>query len=183
MGEGPEIIMRNRPSTRLQGQTPSADDELLYHSLLPTLWQEYTDDLLAGRSLLLSPAQLVFPRVHYCNSEVCNGGLWHFVHNGIEDSWDDTVESFDAIGANEHAALLRQVGLLFPAPLCASASQRKRMILGLVPDPPPGGSKHELKVRLASNDRHYAALNEKEPIDTMLVAYIRKHWDSIAGGN
>ena len=80
-------------------------------------WDRGPDAFAAEMQRVPLKVQRLFP-VHWCESEVCNGGFHQFFYNSTGILAPDAVQGFAAIGANDLSAILseaiRYFGPVYP---------------------------------------------------------------------
>lgn len=77
-----------------------------------------------------TPGERVFWLVRWVIREVANGTFDQYLTNSTADNFHETLLALDEMGATEAAAILRQVGAIFPGgAVPADRGERQRLFL------------------------------------------------------
>ena len=115
----------------------------------------------------LTPGQRHLVAIHWCISEVCNGGLDQFFSNPTGILTPEALEGFRAVGADDYAELLSQAaGAVFSRGVVPRDFSARTAALEQV------GTEERLSRLEVLDDAFYAGLTE---LYRKAASYIRHH--------
>lgn len=150
-----------------------------YWSLLEPTFEAV--DIYRGSRIFLAQYRKLRPEVghllasHWCQSEICNGGLYQFFHNSTGVLAPEALEGFKAMNITVGAEVLAEAVQYFDPQYPRGRSERQRRL----PCPAPGQKRSDWDPFHALDDRFYAWINGKgAPWQAMADAYARKAQDA-----
>lgn len=121
---------------------------------------------LRGLAKLPEKARGLLP-VHWCDSEVCNGGFHQFFSNSTGIVAPEALAAYRAIGADRCAAILERAMNLFPG---RYPRDREERVAALASIELPGEERQQWDPFYAFDDEYYAA---KPGLDRLMDDYAR----------
>jgi hypothetical protein len=91
---------------------------------------------------------------HWCQSEVCNGGLHQFFSNPTGVLAPEALDGFRAIGLSEWAAVLAEAMRFFGEPYPREQADREELLASR-----PGGRREDWDPFISLDDRFYSWLD------------------------
>jgi hypothetical protein len=130
----------------------------LYWSVVEPFWHAVSiydgpNDFAQQFQTLPSVAGHLFA-AHWCQSEVCNGGLYQFFTNPTGVLAPEALAGFQAIGLSEWAAVLTEAMRFFGEPYPRDQADRLEFLTGH-----PGKSREEWDPFYALDERFYSWLH------------------------
>jgi len=133
----------------------------VYWSLIEPDWLRLNYSLDAAPDEFMRQYQATRVKVarlyagHWCQSEVCNGGLFQFFHNTTGILAPEAIDAFEAIGIPEWSQILREAIAFFPK----AYPRDRRVRLSLLPE--WKRNRKEPGVFTKLDDRFYAWLDDE----------------------
>lgn len=123
---------------------------------------------LRGLAKLPVAARRLFT-VHWCDSEVCNGGFHQFFSNSTGIVAPEALAGFRAIGAIQCAAILERAMSLLPDQYPRDRDERTEALASIKL---PGGKRSEWDPFYSLDEEYYAAKREPD-LDRLMDDYAR----------
>ncbi len=143
----------------------SMNDEELYDALYTKiLITDMKDKDVLEYYNELNGTKRVFYVISYMDMEIQNGGICQFFENSSGDLSDYVIENLEIIGANEYAELYSQF---------ISANDLSQI------DSDEDYETLDKIYHFDDFDNQYYELYEKNPLDQILISYMRNHLDEL----
>ena len=134
----------------------------VYWSLVEPVWISLNESWDERPGEFVKRLRTVPPRVghlyaaHWCQSEICNGGLYQFFSNATGLLAPEAREAFDAIGLDEWRDVLAKAMSFFGDPYPRDRSRRQVMLPTW-----PRGERKKFDPFSALDDQFYAWLRDE----------------------
>jgi hypothetical protein len=125
---------------------------------------------LEGFSKLPLPSQHLFA-VHWCNSEICNGGFYQFFDNSTGILAPEALEGFRAIGADACAELLNRAMNMFGQPYPRERDAREDCLAILC----QSGKNHDVCDPFDVLNKPYYAAKDRVELAKLMDKYAQQH--------